>query len=94
MIRFIPPLSYATKMALAVTSMVFLIVAGLAIEYWLITNTIHHSNAQWCDTLNLLTKHPVPKPVDPKANPSREGQYQFYVNLVQLGVRFGCIQSK
>jgi hypothetical protein len=90
-LRFIPPLSHATKMALSVAFMVFLLVAGLAIEYWMITSTIDRSNSQWCDTLGLLTKTKVPKPANPKANPSREGQYLFYTNLVQLKDEFGCM---
>lgn len=51
---------------------------------------VAYSNRQWCDTLNLLTSRPVPRPADPAANPSREGQYLFYINLVQLGKHFGC----
>ena len=90
MLHFIPPLSHATKLALSFAFMIFLLVAGLGIEYWMITSAIHHSNAQWCDTLNLLTANPDPKPSDPRANPSREGQYLFYANLVNLKSRFGC----
>jgi hypothetical protein len=89
-LRYVPPLSQATKLALSFAFMIFLLVAGLGIEYWMITSVIHHSNAQWCDTLNLLTENPVPKPKDPSANPSREGQYLFYSNLVNLKNRFGC----
>lgn len=83
-------LSNATKAGLTVALMVLLLVTGLATEWFMITNTIAHSNAQWCDTLNLLTSKPVPKPSDPAKNPSRQGQYLFYTNLVHLKDRFGC----
>lgn len=83
-------LSPATKIALSIVMVLLLMVAGLSVEYWMITSVIRHSEAQWCDTLSLLTERPVAKPADPKANPSREGQYLFYVNLVQLKEHFGC----
>ena len=87
-------LSYATKAALLVMSVALLLALGLSGEYYMITSnynqTVAHSNSQWCDTLDLLTMHEVPKPVDPKANPSRVGQYQLYEDFVQLKDRFGC----
>lgn len=84
-------LSFATRMALSVVFMVSLILAGLGIEYWMIAQTIRHSNAQWCDTLSLLTSGPVPKkPADPKANPSRQGQYLLYTDFTRLKNHFGC----
>ena len=45
---------------------------------------------KWCAAMTLLTAHPVPKPADPKANPSRAQTYQFYVTFVQLKRNLGC----
>lgn len=78
------------KLAAAVV-VVFLFFAGaVAGSYALSLTAIENSQHQWCDTLTLLTARPVPKPADPKANPSREQNYQFYETLVHLRDRFGC----
>lgn len=87
-------LSHATKIALSIVLMIVLLLAGLGIEYWMITNTVRHSDAQWCDTLSLLTENRVPKPDDPAANPSRQNQYLLYVNLIKLKDRFSCKQGE
>jgi hypothetical protein len=87
-------LTHATKVAFSVGFMVFLLVAGLAIEYIMITSTIRHSNAQWCDTLALITSRPVPKPTDPAANPSRQESYLLYSDFVTLQNKFGCKPEK
>lgn len=54
--------------------------------YYQITLSQHH----WCDTLSLLTQHPVPAPSDPAADPSRQGQYLLYQDFVRLKGEFGC----
>lgn len=83
-------LTHATRVALSVVFMVFFMVAGLGIEYWMITRIIADSNAQWCDTLSLLTSRPVAKPSDPKANPSRMATYLLYQDFVRLEDKFSC----
>lgn len=83
-------LSTATKAGLMVMLMVLLLVLGLVTEWFMITNQIAHDNAQWCDTLNLITAKPVPRPSDPSANPSRQGQYLLYQDFLILKDRFGC----
>jgi len=45
---------------------------------------------KWCAAMMLLTEHPVPKPADPKANPSREQTYRFYETFVTLKRSLGC----
>lgn len=69
---------------------VLIVLAAIAGSYFLGLHALGHSQAQWCQTLELLTKHPVPKPADPAANPSRETTYQFYQGLVTLKHSFGC----
>ena len=51
---------------------------------------VNSSQAKWCTTMDLLTAHPVPKPADPKSNPSREQIYQYYVTFRELRRNLGC----
>jgi len=48
------------------------------------------ASQQWCTTLDLLTRTPISKPGDPKANPSREASYELYLDFVHLRKQFGC----
>ena len=43
-----------------------------------------------CQALELITQHPIPKPANPAANPSREAAYQFYLAIVYWENRDGC----
>jgi hypothetical protein len=54
------------------------------------TRQVAESNARWCDTLTLLTAQPVTPSANPRANPSRVGEYALYEDLVRLGTEFGC----
>lgn len=54
------------------------------------TYAVQQSQHKWCDTLNLLTEHPVPRPADPAANPSRAQNYLYYTTFLTLKGRFGC----
>lgn len=45
---------------------------------------------KFCAIVGLATKHPVPKPADPAANPSRQQNYMGYVGAVELGRSLGC----
>jgi len=65
-------------------------VAGISSLHSEIRGAVQQNNHRWCATLQLLTADPVPKPDDPKANPSRQNAYVFYVNLLQLRNEFGC----
>ena len=51
---------------------------------------VNESQQKWCTTLDLLTSQPVPKPANPKANPSRESAYVFYTDIHDLRRHFGC----
>jgi hypothetical protein len=51
---------------------------------------IAQSKSDWCDTLDLLTKTPVPKPADPSVNPSRVQDYLLYEDFVHIKIKFGC----
>lgn len=58
-------------------------IAGLR-QY--VKETAQHS----CAALELLTKTPVDKPADPKANPSRQATYQFYAALESWKLLDNC----
>jgi hypothetical protein len=65
-------------------------VAAVGGSYALALQALNQSQHQWCATLTLLTRHPVPRPADPKANPSREQAFVFYTQLLALRHEFGC----
>lgn len=73
---------------------VVVVIAGLIVAvggaYALSLYAIAASQHKWCDTLELLTSNPPPKPADPKQDVSRERAYTFYVHLKTLEGRFGC----
>jgi uncharacterized lipoprotein len=52
--------------------------------------TVSTDDHKWCAAMTLLTAHPVPKPADPAANPSREQTYRFYETFVTLQHSLGC----
>jgi hypothetical protein len=51
---------------------------------------VAYSDSQWCETLDLLTSHPVPYPADPAANPSRVQSYDYYESFLHVKGKFGC----
>lgn len=74
---------------------VIMILASVAVLLVLMflytTYAINASQHDWCSTLQLLTAHKIPKPSDPRANPSRENAYLFYHDFVSLRARLGCM---
>lgn len=65
-------------------------VVGISSLHSQIRGAVQQNNHRWCATLQLLSAHPVARPADPAANPSRENAYVFYINLLQLRSEFGC----
>lgn len=78
------------KIAAAAAVIVLMFAGSIAGSYALGLHALGQSQQNWCSTLTLLTAKPVPKPTDPAANPSRQGAYLFYRNLMTLASRFGC----
>lgn len=78
------------KVSLAGLVALVLVFVGTLLSIWIGLHAVSTSQHRWCSTLELLTKHPVSKPSDPKANPSRENAYIFYSNLKILERQFGC----
>lgn len=74
-------------------SVTVLVVMGFLVTAANLLFTAHYvsqNNHTWCQTLNLLTEHKVPRPADPAADPSRERAYQFYAVFAQQRHRLGC----
>ena len=68
-----------------------LVVAALAAANLLYTaHAVTENDRQWCAAMTLLTSRPVPKPADPKANPSRQQTYLYYMTFVELKHSLGC----
>lgn len=65
---------------IAVFCLCLLASIGIPIGYatWYTSSYARHS----CDALEILTKTPVPRPTDPKADPSRERTWEFYQGLL------------
>lgn len=83
-------MSHATRYALTVVLFLLLVFGAVIAVVLFFKGQIDQNNSQWCDTLRLLTSHPVPKPANPSANPSRVADYQLYQDFLILKHRFGC----
>lgn len=79
-----PPTSGSVLMM--VSGFIVIILLTAAFTVW----QVHQSQSQWCDTMRLLTSHPVPAPSNAAANPSRENAYRFYSDFKMLKERLGC----
>jgi hypothetical protein len=79
-------------MRAAVTGVVLLVAGAviITVSLYLSSQERAHDDQRWCDTLDLLTSQTVAAPADPAKNPSREGQYKFYLDLVHLAREYGC----
>jgi len=87
-----PPVRLTPRLGAAVVGLLFALVAGgAALAIWQAHAAVAASNRQWCATITLLTRRPVPRPADPAANPSRQNAYVLYRDFVMLGQRFGCL---
>lgn len=87
-------LSPATRAVIAAALMIFLIASAVVGDYvvanWRADQAVRHSQGVLCQVITLVTAHPVPKPADPKANPSRESSYEFYLAFVTVGRQYHC----
>jgi hypothetical protein len=78
------------RMAVALMIIVMGLLAAFLSSYYLSIRALNQNNANWCDTLSLLTAQSVPAPSNPAANPSREEAYRLYLDFVVLKHRFNC----
>lgn len=68
------------------SSVVLAIALCFAFTWWQVGISEHH----WCQALQTLTEHKVPKPANPKANPSRQEGYILYTEFLNIRGEFGC----
>lgn len=68
----------------------FIVLLSIAAVSLFVLYQVDVSQHHWCDTLSLLTEHPVSAPANPAADPSRQGQYLLYQDFVRLKGEFGC----
>jgi hypothetical protein len=78
------------KTGLAVIVVILGIVAVIGGSYLLALRALHASQRSLCPALELLTSHPVPRPADPAANPSRVETWQLYLDFVQAERDYRC----
>jgi hypothetical protein len=78
------------KVFIASALVVVMVVLSILGSYALALRALGRSQDQMCTVLELLTRHPVPRPADPKANPSREQDYVFYVTFRQVENNYRC----
>jgi hypothetical protein len=73
----------------AVVVLFVISVALSAFALFWVSHAVNVNNHKFCSVVTTLGA-PVPRPADPKANPSREHQYTTYVKAVRLGRSLGC----
>ena len=64
------------------------LLAGVNLLYT--ARAVSESNHKFCGVVTAITSRPVPRPADPKANPSRATSYEWYLRFVRLGRDLGC----
>ena len=74
-------------------SYVILAVIAIVLTAICIMFTIHEvtvTDHKFWKVVTGVTVNPVPKPADPKENPSREHDWESYERFVELGIALGC----
>ena len=79
-------LSRRVSLAVVVLFAIPLILAGFAI-FW-VNHEVSANNHKFCEVIAEIV--PVPRPADPKANPSRETAWEQYEGFEHLGRSLGC----
>ena len=74
----------------AIVSTVLLVTGSVSYAIWHENNSLYANNQQWCTALDILTKVPVARPSDPKANPSRVFSYNLYESFRSIEMEFRC----
>lgn len=73
---------------IAVAAVCFAIAVGLPIGVAICYTQSYARHS--CQALDVLTARPVPRPADPRANPSREQVYRLYQGLEVWARADGC----
>ena len=82
--------SHAMKAALTVALIFLMLGGGIAGDFFIAEYVAQRSAHQLCNIINLETKVPISKPVDPKANPSREQNYEGYIAFLGAKRAYKC----
>ena len=77
-----------TRYAFVALAAMSVILAGLAMLF--AAHEVSVSDHKFCQVVTGFTSVPVPRPADPKANPSRVQSYEWYERFVALGRSLGC----
>lgn len=83
-IRRVHPLKWWISIACALLVVAMVVPIGVGI--WFTIQTEQHA----CRALDLIVSHPIPKPANPAANPSREASYEFYQAILTWHNENGC----
>jgi hypothetical protein len=76
-----------------VYSYIVLVLLSLLMSSASVVISIKHdedTGHDFCDVVSSVVSRPIPKPVDPKQNPSRERSYEGYLKFQALGRKLGC----
>jgi hypothetical protein len=90
LLRRIRFMSRAAKAAVTGALIVLMFGGAVAADFWISEYTALHTARQLCGIINLVTKVPIPKPADPKANPSREQNYLQYLEFEVVKRDYRC----
>lgn len=79
-----------TRAVAAAAVAAVLVAAGILFALGVALHADQATRHDLCTIVGLVTAHPVPRPSDPAANPSRETAWRFYTAFVVLGGQYGC----
>lgn len=68
---------------------IFMVILTIAAGSFTIVQD-HILEHKFCQLVDASIQNPVPKPADPKANPSRETNYEDYIIVLNLDRSLGC----
>lgn len=74
-------------------SFIFLVALSMVFSFVAVMvslQAVNNNNHKWCQIVDTITAIPVPKPTNPKVDPSRERAFEFYEEFVNLQRSLGC----
>jgi hypothetical protein len=77
-----------SRYSFVVLVLMCMVTAGISVFFTIQETT--SNDHKFCDVINSFTVGGVHKPADPKADPSREKNYEEGVKFLILGKRLGC----
>lgn len=79
-----------TRLRLSIAISVVVLCFGVAFggSYALALYALSQSQSVWCASLEILTKHPVKKPIP--GHQAQVDNYDFYLSLVRIEHTYNC----